>query len=131
MLSTVRATDKPLGLRAARPLISPAGDLDGEAPGAEGGDDQPTTRVGGIRLGMAWRTERPHAVEIEVGPPLGAFDDVVDLEGAPVVEDSAGATLNDRHLFDPREQTPLRAVQVADTLADPFFAGRRDSTASL
>jgi hypothetical protein len=37
-----------------------------------------------------------------------------------------------RHLFDPREQKPLRAVQVADTLADPFFgSGRRDSTASL
>jgi len=83
-------------------------------------------------LRMAGRTERHQAVEIEVRAPLGALDDLVGLEGAPVVEDSAGATLNDRHLFDPREQKPLRAVQVADTLADPFLgSGRRDSTASL
>jgi hypothetical protein len=39
--------------------------------------------VGGIRLGMAQRTERNQAVEIEVRTPLGALDDVVDLEGAP------------------------------------------------
>jgi hypothetical protein len=32
---------------------------------------------------MAWRTERDQAVEIEVRAPLGALDDVVDLEGAP------------------------------------------------
>jgi hypothetical protein len=31
---------------------------------------------------MAWRTERDQAVEIEVRAPLGALDDVVDLEGA-------------------------------------------------
>jgi hypothetical protein len=46
------------------PLVSHSGDLGGEAPAAAWGDDQPTTRVWGIR-------------------PLGALDDVVDLEGAP------------------------------------------------
>jgi hypothetical protein len=34
-------------------------------------------------LGVAGRTERHQAVEIEVRAPLGALDDVVDLEGAP------------------------------------------------
>jgi hypothetical protein len=34
-------------------------------------------------LGMARRTERHQAVEIEVRAPLGALDDVVDLEDAP------------------------------------------------
>jgi hypothetical protein len=66
--SRARAIDGP-GLRADRPLVSPADDLDGEAPG--------------IRLGMTGRTERHQAVEIEVRAPLGALDDVVDLEGAP------------------------------------------------
>jgi hypothetical protein len=33
--------------------MSPAGDLAGEAPGAERGDDQLAARVGGIRLRMA------------------------------------------------------------------------------
>ena len=32
-------------------------------------------------MGMAGRTERRQAVEIEVRAPLGALDDVVDLEG--------------------------------------------------
>ena len=45
-------------LRADGPLISSSGDLGGEAPGAERGDDQAAARVGGIRLGMAGRTER-------------------------------------------------------------------------
>jgi len=45
-------------LRADGPLISSSGDLDGEAPGAERGDEHPATHVGGIRLGMAWRAER-------------------------------------------------------------------------
>ena len=49
-------------------------------PGTERGDDQAAARVGGIRLGMAWRAERHRAVEIEVRAPLGAVDDVVDLE---------------------------------------------------
>ncbi len=70
-----RAIDGP-GLRADRPLISPSGDLGGEAPVAERGDDQPAAGVGGIRLGMARRTERDQAVEIEVRAPLGALDDV-------------------------------------------------------
>ena len=70
-------------LRADRPLISPAGDLDGEAPLAEGGDDQPAACVGGVCLGMAWRAEHHQPVEVEVRAPLGALDDVVDLEGAP------------------------------------------------
>jgi hypothetical protein len=34
-------------------------------------------------LGMAPRAERHEAVEIEIRAPLGALDDVVDLEGAP------------------------------------------------
>jgi hypothetical protein len=33
-------------LRANRPLLGTAGDLDGEAPVAECGDDEPTARVG-------------------------------------------------------------------------------------
>jgi hypothetical protein len=64
-------------LRADRPLVSPADDRGGEAPGAERGDDQPAARVGGIRLGMAGRTERHQPVEVEVRAPLGALDDVV------------------------------------------------------
>src|SRR5258708_21718195 len=67
-------------LRADRPLISPSGDLNGEAPGTERGDDQAAAHVGGIRLRMARRTERHQAVEIEVRAPLGALDDVVDLD---------------------------------------------------
>jgi len=69
-------------LRLDRPLIGPADDLDDEAPLAERGDDQAAARVGGIRSGMAWRTERRQAVEIEVRAPLGALDDVVDFEAA-------------------------------------------------
>jgi hypothetical protein len=69
--------------RADLPLVSPLSDLDGEAPAAERGDDQPAVHVGSIRLGMARRTERHQAVEIKVRAPLGALDDVVDLEGAP------------------------------------------------
>ena len=34
-------------------------------------------------MGMAGRAERHQPVEIEVRAPLGALDDVVDLEGAP------------------------------------------------
>jgi hypothetical protein len=59
--------------------ISPSGDLGGEAPVAERGDDQPAPCVGSIRLGMARGTKRHQAVEIEVRAPLGALDDVVDL----------------------------------------------------
>lgn len=36
---------------------------------------------GASRLDMAWRTERHQAIEIEVRAPLGALDDMVDLEG--------------------------------------------------
>jgi hypothetical protein len=72
-------------LRAERPLVSPAGDLGGEPAVAEWGDDQPAARVGGIGLGMAGRAERHQAVELEVRAPLGALDDVVDLEGALAV----------------------------------------------
>ena len=68
---------------ARPPLVSSSGDLDGEAPGAQRGDDQAAARVGGIGLGMARRTERHQAVEIEGRAPLGALDDVVELEGAP------------------------------------------------
>jgi hypothetical protein len=72
-----------VGLRADRPLISTPGDLEGEVPFAERTDGQPAARVGGIGLGVARRTERHQAVEIEVRAALGAVDDVVDLEGAP------------------------------------------------
>jgi hypothetical protein len=61
------------------PLVSPSGDLDGQAPGAERPDDQATACVGGIRLGMARRAERHQVVEIKVRAPLGALDDVVEL----------------------------------------------------
>jgi hypothetical protein len=67
-------------LRADRPLIGPADDRDGEAAGADRGDDQAAARVGGIRLDVARRTECYQAVEVEVGASLGALDDVVDLE---------------------------------------------------
>ena len=70
-------------LHADRPLVSPSGDLDGEAPVAERGDDQAAACVGGIRLGMAAGAEGHQAVEIEVRAPLGALDDVIDLERAP------------------------------------------------
>ena len=70
-------------LRTNGPLVSASGDLGGEAPVSERGDNQAAARVGGIRLRMTWRTERHQAVEIEVRAPLGALDDVVDLEGAP------------------------------------------------
>jgi hypothetical protein len=73
-----RVIDGP-GLRADRPLISPPSDLDGEAPAAERGNDQAAARVGGIRLGMAGRTERHQPVEVEVRAPLGALDDVLDV----------------------------------------------------
>ena len=42
-------------------------------------------------MGMARRTERHQAVEIEVRAPLGALDDVVDLEGAPAATGLAPA----------------------------------------
>jgi hypothetical protein len=74
-----RAIDGP-GLRADRPLVSPAGDLDGEAAVAERGDNQPAARVRRIRLRVAPSTERHEAVEIEVRAPLGALHNVVDLE---------------------------------------------------
>jgi hypothetical protein len=41
-------------------------------------------------LGMAWRTERHQPVEIEVRAPLGALDDMVDLESAPPASGRAG-----------------------------------------
>jgi hypothetical protein len=65
------------------PLVSPSGDLASEAPVAKRGDDQAAASVGGICLGMAGRAECDQAVEIEVRAPLGALDDVVDLEGVP------------------------------------------------
>ena len=71
------------------PLIGPPGDTDGEAPRGERGDDQPAAGVGGIRLGMARRAERHQTVEVEVRAPLGALDDVMDLEGAPAAGRSA------------------------------------------
>ncbi len=71
-------------LRAGHPLVGPLNDLEGEATLAARGDHQPAARVGGIGLRMARRTERHQAVGIEVRAALGAFDDVVDLEGAPV-----------------------------------------------
>ena len=79
-------------LRADRPLISPSGGLEGEVPGAARGDDQPAAGVGGIRLGMARRTERHQQVEIEIRASLGALDDVVNLEGAPAATGLAPPT---------------------------------------
>jgi hypothetical protein len=67
-------------LRADRPLVATSDDLNGESALAQRGDDQAATRVGGIGLGMAGRTERHQAVEIEVRAPLGALDDAVDLD---------------------------------------------------
>jgi len=58
-------------LRAGPPLVSPSGELGGEAPVTERGD-QPAARVGGIRLRMAPGAERDQT--------LGALDDVMDLE---------------------------------------------------
>ena len=39
-------------------------------------------RAGGIGPDVTGRTERHQAVELEVRAPLGALDEVVDLEGA-------------------------------------------------
>jgi hypothetical protein len=76
--------DRSVGrLRTNGPLVSASGDLGGEAPVSERGDNQAAARVGGIRLRMTWRTERHQAVEIEVRALLGALEDVVDLQGAP------------------------------------------------
>jgi hypothetical protein len=55
-------------------------DLAGEVPFAEWGDDQAAACIGGIGLGMAPGTERRQPVEIEVRAPLGALDDVVDVQ---------------------------------------------------
>jgi hypothetical protein len=83
-LDPVLGEEKTLrGGFAERPLVGRSGELGGEAPVTERGDNQPAARVGGIRLGMAGRAERHQAVAIEVRAPLGALDDVVDLEGAP------------------------------------------------
>ena len=62
----------PVVDRRGCPLISPSGDLGGEAPIAERGDDQAAPCVGSIRLGMARRADRHQAVEVEVRAPLGA-----------------------------------------------------------
>ncbi len=79
-------------LRADGPLISSSGDLDGEAPVAERGDEHPAAHVGGIRLGMAWRAERHEAVEIEVRAPMGTLDDVVDFGDPSAAAKSATFT---------------------------------------
>src|SRR6266851_8169241 len=67
----------------ARLLARSLPELEDEPSATGRHHDEPTARVGGIRLRMTWRTERHQAVEIEVRAPLGALDDVVDLEGAP------------------------------------------------
>ena len=74
---------RSIRLRTDRPLIRPSRDLDGEAPAAQRLNDQAALEVGGVRPRMAPRTECHQAVEIEVRAPLGALDDVVDLEGVP------------------------------------------------
>jgi hypothetical protein len=66
-------------LHSGCPLVGASDHGGGESPSAEWSDDEPTARVGGIRLDMAGRTERHEPVEIEVRAPLGALDDVVDL----------------------------------------------------
>jgi hypothetical protein len=68
------------GLQAGRPLS--LDDLEGEAPLAKRPDHQPASHVGGV--GLAWHgTQGDQLVQIEVGPALGALDDVVDLKWAP------------------------------------------------
>ena len=96
-----------LRLHPDGPLISPAGDLEAEAPVAEWGDEQPTARVGGFCLGLARRTERHQPIEIEVRAPLGALDDVVDLEGAPAATGLAPpAGASEHHPADRRKALP-------------------------
>src|SRR5713226_3257084 len=92
-------------LRTDRPLISPSGDLEGEVPLAERTDDEPAPRVGGIGLGVARGAEHHQAVEIEVRAPLGALDDVVDLEGAPAATGLAPPTGASEH--HPPDHRPL------------------------
>ena len=103
-------------LRAYRPLISPSGHLDGEVPGAARADDQPAACVGGIRLDVARRAECHQAVEIEVRGPLGALDDVVDLEGAPTATGLA--------LQRARRNTVRWIRQLPDVLASLVFLER-------
>ena len=82
--------------------LSAPGHLDGEAPVAERGDDQPAVRVRSIRLRMAPGAERDQTVEVEVRAPLGALDDMVNLEGAPVAGRSAPpAGAPQHHSLDP------------------------------
>ena len=92
-------------LRADGPLVSASGDLDGESPVAERGDDQAAARVGGIGLGMTRGAERHQPVEIEVRAPLGALDDVVDFEGAP-----AGRRPRRLCMWFPRGLTPVKSA---------------------
>jgi hypothetical protein len=54
---------------------------------------------------MARRTERHQAVEIEVRAPLGALDDVVDLEGTPAATGLAPPTGAVEHY--PADRRPL------------------------
>jgi hypothetical protein len=70
-------------LRACRPLVGPSDDLERELALPQQRDHQPAPQVRRVRLHVAWRTERYQPVDIEVRAPLGALDDVVDLEGAP------------------------------------------------
>jgi hypothetical protein len=88
-----------------RPLISPSGDLEDEAPVAQRGDHQPAPHVGGVGLGVARRTERHQAVEIEVRAALGALDDVVDFEGAPAATGLAAPAGPPEHY--PSDRRPL------------------------
>ena len=70
-------------LRACRPLVGPSGDLERELARPQQRDHQPAPQVRRVRLHVAGATDRHQPVKIEVRAPLGALDDVVDLEAAP------------------------------------------------
>ena len=90
---------------------------------AEWGDDQAAARVGGIRLGMARRAERHQPVEIEVRAPLGALDDVVDLEGAPAATGLAPpAGASEHQAADRRPLGPApRTFAIGDEVPGPAW----------
>src|SRR5258708_38276769 len=69
--TSVRVLSRGAGLdrRLDRPLISTAPDVADEAPVAERGDDQAAAREGGMRSGIAGRTECHQPAEIGVRAP--------------------------------------------------------------
>jgi hypothetical protein len=63
----------------ARLLARPLPELEDEPSATGRHHDEPTARVGSVRLDRAWRTEATQRSRSKSEPPLGALDDMVDL----------------------------------------------------